>query len=164
MKCAKAFTLVEILIVVVLLGILAAVVIPTIASSATSARETALASDVQLLRRFILVYKAQHQETSPGYLNGTLSYDNFVEQATEATDDLGRTSDNGGADCNRGPYMSKIPKNPINGLNTVEMISDSGDLPTIGNNSHGWVYKASTGEIYADSPGQDDNGRNYFDY
>ncbi len=164
MKRAKAFTLVEILIVVVLLGILAAIVIPAIASSATSARETALASDVQLMRRFILIYKAQHQEMSPGYLNDSLSAANLEEQATQATDELGRTAAHGGTDCKRGPYMSKIPANPVNGLDTVQMLADGEAFPTNGDNSHGWIYRAATGEIRPDSTGQDEIGNNYYDY
>jgi len=47
MNKARAFTLMEILIVVVLLGVLAAVVIPTVAHSTTSAKDSALAADLQ---------------------------------------------------------------------------------------------------------------------
>jgi len=57
MKAARGFTLVEILVVVVLLGILAVVVLPLIAGSAISAKESALALDLQMLRRFVLIYK-----------------------------------------------------------------------------------------------------------
>ena len=70
MRQARAFTLVEILIVVVLLGVLAGIVIPAVSHSATLTRETGLASDVGLLRRFVLIYKSQHLEVSPGYPNG----------------------------------------------------------------------------------------------
>ena len=54
-KAEKAFTMVEILIVVVILGILAAVVMPMVSEGAISARESALATDLQLLQRFILI-------------------------------------------------------------------------------------------------------------
>jgi len=57
---AKAFTLVEILVVVVLLGILAAVVIPSVANSGTTARAGVLKANLDVLRRFVLVYTSQH--------------------------------------------------------------------------------------------------------
>jgi general secretion pathway protein G len=65
-----AFTLVEILIVVVILGVLAAVVIPTFASCTNAAKDSCLAQDLGMLKRMVLVYKAQHLETAPGYPDG----------------------------------------------------------------------------------------------
>ncbi len=70
MKKAKAFTLVEILIVVVLLGVLAAIVIPAFGSSAMSAKQSALAQDLRILQRYILIYKCHHMEVAPGYPDG----------------------------------------------------------------------------------------------
>jgi type II secretory pathway pseudopilin PulG len=75
---------VEILIVVVLLGVLAAIVIPAIGNSATSARETTLSMDLSLLRRFIPVYTSQHGEVpriSGGDLSATPTRDAFEAQA-----------------------------------------------------------------------------------
>lgn len=46
-KAARAFTLVEIMLVVVILGILAAVVIPKIAGNSERARETAATADIK---------------------------------------------------------------------------------------------------------------------
>ena len=70
MRKERAFTLVEILVVVVLLGILAVVVLPLVAGSSISAKESALALDLQMIRRYVLVYKAQHREVGPGYPDG----------------------------------------------------------------------------------------------
>ena len=57
---ARAFTLVEILIVVVILGILAAVVIPFASAGVLSSQESSLGIDLQLLKRFVLIYKVHH--------------------------------------------------------------------------------------------------------
>ena len=97
----SAFTLVEILVVVVLLGVVAAIVIPTASSSTTSAKESALAHDLQMLRRYVLVYKSQHLEVAPGYPNGATdaapTEQAFVEQITIASDINGQTAARGTA-------------------------------------------------------------------
>jgi prepilin-type N-terminal cleavage/methylation domain-containing protein len=168
MKTARAFTLVEILIVVVLLGIMAAIVIPSVAKSGITARESALASDVGLLRRFVLIYKSHHMEISPGYPNGnttaTPSGDVFMEQATLSSNASGRTAAVGTPGFAYGPYLSRLPANPLNNLNTVQMVSNDNPFPAAADNSHGWIFKPQTGEIRPDSGGANDRGIAYYDY
>jgi general secretion pathway protein G len=165
---ARAFTLVEILIVVVILGILAAVVMPMASGGAISAKQSALATDLQLLKRFVLIYKAHHLEVAPGYPDGNSSAapteEAFINQATLSSNTLGETADVGTVGYERGPYMLHIPDNPLNGLGTVQMLGNGASFPADGDNSHGWIYKASTGEIRADSTGTDDSGKRYYDY
>ncbi len=165
---ARAFTLVEILIVVVLLGILAAIVIPAVGNSTSSARQSVLATDLKLLRRFILVYKGQHLEVRPGYPNGNITAapteQAFVEQATMSSNTAGQTAAVGTAGFHRGPYMQKIPANPLNGRSTVQMLGDGEAFPANGDDSHGWICKAATSEIRADNTGADSNGKQYYDY
>jgi prepilin-type N-terminal cleavage/methylation domain-containing protein len=163
----RAFTLVEILIVVVILGILAAIVMPLASGSALSAQESSLGIDLQLLKRFVLIYKVHHLEVAPGYPSGPSSApteDAFVNQATLVSNSLGETAANGTAGYERGPYMQMIPSNPLNKLKTIQMLGNAESFPAEGDNSHGWVYKASTGEIRSDSPGTDANGKRYYDY
>ena len=168
MTKARAFTLIEILIVVVLLGVLAMIVIPTVASSTTSAKESALATDLNLFRRLILIYKSQHLEVGPGYPDGdttqTPTEQVFIEQATMASNINGETAPVGTAGFNRGPYVQKIPVNPLNGKRTVQMLGNGEVFPAEPDNSHGWVYKAATSEIRADSTGADESGKLYYDY
>ena len=57
MKAKSGFTLVEILIVVVILGILAAIVIPQFTDASTQAKESSLCADLQTLRSQIELYK-----------------------------------------------------------------------------------------------------------
>jgi prepilin-type N-terminal cleavage/methylation domain-containing protein len=168
MRKARAFTLIEILVVVVLLGILAAIVIPAIASSSTAAKQSALAVDLQLLRRFVLVYEYQHLEVGPGYPNGQATAapteQAFVEQATMASKNNGQTAAVGTPGFERGPYMARIPVNPLNGKNTIQMLGNGEDFPASADDSHGWIYKAATSEIRADSSGTNSNGKRYYDY
>ena len=168
MKKERAFTLVEILIVVVLLGILAVVVLPLVAGSSISAKESALAIDLQMLRRYVLIYASQHLEVGPGYPNGdtTQAPTNqvFVEQITMSSNSAGQTADVGTPGFERGPYLMRIPVNPLTNLSTVQMLGDAEDFPANADNSHGWIYKASTSEVRSDSIGTNDSGKPYYDY
>lgn len=168
MRQARAFTLVEILIVVVLLGVLAAIVIPTVSHSTTLTRETGLASDVGLLRRFVLIYKSQHLEVSPGYPNGDTTATPtgvvFVAQATLSSNAAGQTAARGTPGYNYGPYLSRIPTNPLNDLDTVQIVPNGQAFPAAADGSHGWIFKPETGEIRPDNTGTRDNGTAYYDY
>lgn len=168
MKNERAFTLVEILIVVVILGVLAIIVLPLVAGSSISAKESALAHDLQMLRRFVLIYKTQHLETGPGYPNGDTTQapteQAFIDQMTLASNPAGQTAAPGTAGFERGPYMMKIPVNPLNNLDTVHMLGDGENFPAGADNSHGWIYKAATSEVRSDSMGSNSSGKSYYDY
>ncbi|MEL7087296.1 MAG: prepilin-type N-terminal cleavage/methylation domain-containing protein, partial [Planctomycetota bacterium] len=56
---AKGFTLVEILIVVVILGILAAIVIPQFTSASESAKASSLVTQLQSLRSQLELYQLE---------------------------------------------------------------------------------------------------------
>jgi prepilin-type N-terminal cleavage/methylation domain-containing protein len=168
MRNAKGFTLVEILIVVVLLGVLAAIVVPAVANSGTSARQTTLAANLNLLRRFVLVYTSQHLEVAPGYPNGSTGTPPtdaaFRNQALLASNAHGRTAARGTSGFKYGPYLSKIPSNPFNGLDTIQMLSEGEEFPAGADDSHGWVCQPETGEIRPDNTGADFSGKAYYDY
>lgn len=164
----RGFTLVEIMIVVVILGVLAAVVIPLYSSSTLDAQSVALAQDLRLLQRFILMYKGQHNEILPGYPDGDTGANPtqaaFYDQALKASNDTGETADVGTAGYERGPYLQKIPVNPINGLATIQILGASENFPSDADNSHGWIYKAATGEFRADCTGEDAKGVSFYTY
>jgi len=65
MQAKRGFTLVEILIVVVILGILAAIVIPQFTQASTEAKANSLCSDLQTMRSQIELYKVQHNDVAP---------------------------------------------------------------------------------------------------
>ncbi|MFC1633893.1 type II secretion system protein [Planctomycetota bacterium] len=168
MKAARGFTLVEILIVVVLLGILAGMVLPLIAGSAISAKESALAHDLQMLRRYVLIYKGQHMEVGPGYPNGNTTQapteQAFVDQMTLSSNSSGQTAPVGTPGFERGPYLMRIPANSLNNKETVQVLGDGEDFPAVADDSHGWVYKPATSVLRSDTTGTDDAGKNYYDY
>ncbi len=70
-RTASGFTLIEILIVVVILGILAAIVIPQFASAQSSARATAMRSQLGTVRSQIAAWQVQNHGRIPGGASGT---------------------------------------------------------------------------------------------
>jgi len=110
----SGFTLVEILIVVVILGILAAIVIPQFSQASLEARESSLISNLQTIRSQIELYKIQHKEVLPTVAN-------FDHVMTSVTDIDGADWVAGTA---YGPYMRKVPDNPFSDGNTVDGVAD----------------------------------------
>ena len=111
MRRTTGFTLVEILIVVIILGILAAIVIPQFTKATDEAREAALASDIQTMRNQIELYKVQHLERYPDIDKDGLAdvvVANFKDRMLNKTKDTGELDANG----NYGPYLQDFPKNP----------------------------------------------------
>ncbi len=168
MRRARAFTLVEILIVVVLLGVLAAIVVPSMAGYTGSARRTTLAMNLNLLRRFIPVYTSQHGEIHPGYPNGdinaTPTEQAFVDQATLASNKYGETAPRGTPGYPLGPYISNVPPNPFNKLATVGFIAAGDNFPAAADGQYGWLYNPATGEIRPDNEEVDPRGIPYYEY
>lgn len=133
----KGFTLVEMLVIVVLLGILAATVIMAVTDVSDQTRDTALRSDLHIVRSQIEVYMQGHLDTFP-------SKEGFVEQMT------GKTHRDGSAGGDLGPYLLEIPTNPYNNDATVTCRDDDSQL---GDGGSGWHYNATTGGFHAnDSP------------
>src|SRR2546428_10029729 len=86
----SGFTLVEILIVVIILGILAAIVIPQFTSASQDARKNSLVSQLQTLRSQLELYKLQHLDKLPSTLIGlTAPSSSAWEQLTSKTDNTG---------------------------------------------------------------------------
>src|SRR5436190_8439531 len=61
----SGFTLVEILIVEIILGILAAIVIPQFTNASTDARKASLLSQLQTLRSQVQLFRLQHNDVLP---------------------------------------------------------------------------------------------------
>jgi general secretion pathway protein G len=131
MRAKSGFTLVEILIVVIILGILAAIVVPQFTDASTQAKLSSLRSDLQTIRSQIQLYKAQHNSTLPA--QGAVT---FVNSMTQKTTVAGVVDANGAY----GPYLQAIPTNPYNDLSTVRK-----DGAAAGANTSGWRFDSTTG-------------------
>lgn len=142
----SGFTLVEILIVVIILGILAAIVIPQFTNASQDARKNSLTSQLQTIRSQVELYKLQHQDKLPN-LTGTganTGWDLLIQK----TNALGTIGTGTGYDF--GPYLQQVPVNPLNGQSVV--INGDGTAAPTGTTT-GWVFDynagAGTGKFWA---------------
>ncbi|HZL91698.1 MAG TPA: prepilin-type N-terminal cleavage/methylation domain-containing protein [Pirellulaceae bacterium] len=129
----SAFTLVEVLIVVVILAILAAAVVPQFSSSTQDAKVSTSVFNLQTLRAQVQVYKAQH--------NGI--YPDPLSKLTIAT------SKSGGAPSGNdsyGPYLLEVPECPIVG--SEDVATSTATTPAVVAGGAGWVYNSTTGAIW----------------
>ena len=102
-KSRKGFTLVEILIVVIILGILAAIVIPQFTNASTDARNSSVRSLLQTVRSQVELYKLQHGDTLPDLITNWNAFTG--------------TSVYGGVTF--GPYMQSAPENQLQANSAV---------------------------------------------
>lgn len=164
----RAFSLAETLIVLLILGVLAALVAPRFSAAAESQMHGSLAGDVQRLRSQIMFYRAQHGGVSPGFVNGDTTtppkLDVFVAQLTQYTDAVGRTSPTPTREHCFGPYLPGVPLNSVNGNNAVVFVHAGEAFPSAPQGLAGWLFQPSTGVIAANSEGRDRNGVAFFDY
>lgn len=161
----RAFTLIEILIVVVILGILAAIVIPKFSNASQLARQNTLRDDLRFLRSRIMVYTAHHHGVPPGIPPGGGAADaqTFIAQMTHPTDAKGHVGALSQSGYRFGPYLSRMPENPINGLSTIRIVGP-GPFPDTAEGTHGWIYQPSTLNFAAGAKGTDTYGTAYIDY
>jgi len=132
----KGFTLIEILIVVIILGILAAIVIPQFTSASTEARQGNLKSQLQTLRSQIALYKLQHRDVPPSQTSAT-----FWNQLTQYSDESGNVNATKTAVFKYGPYYDAPVVNPLSNSSAVGSAA--------GEAAMGWAYDAATGKIKA---------------
>jgi len=136
----NAFTLVEVLIVVVIMAILAATIIPQFTDSTKDAKASTVRFNLHTLRSQIELYRTQHNGTAP---SATLV------ELTTSTNASGTQGT--GANFPYGPYLREIPTNPLTNSNAVKAITNNpaaaGDVTSGGG---GWLYNATTGGIWID--------------
>jgi general secretion pathway protein G len=135
---SRGFTLIEILIVVIILGILAAIVIPKFAGATTTSRKISVKGELRTIRGAIQLYRVEHADNLPDLVgtnwDALLLYSD-IHGTTAAVPDL---TVNPPVNC--GPYLKEAPYNPL---------SDSRVIDTAAAAGVGWVYDATTGTIVA---------------
>jgi prepilin-type N-terminal cleavage/methylation domain-containing protein len=163
------FTLIEILIVVTILGILAAIVVPELSSASRQAREGVMKDDLRFMREQITRYRIQHDDVPPGYPGGSIvavpSETDFINQMIRYTDVRGGTAAAYTEVFRYGPYLTRIPDNPLTGVSAVLVVPNGGAIPAPDKTQpYGWMYKPETMEFVPNSPGTDLDGKPYRNY
>lgn len=177
-RLQQGFTLVELLIVVIILAILAAIVIPQFSGATTDAKEAALDSNLGGLRNAVELYKAQHS-TYPGGVattGGTCAATKgtgLINTAQAFMDHLLMYSDASGNTCSvgdattfkYGPYIRKgVPNDAVTGKGSVAadiVVTTTGAPIAPAAATGGWAYDTKSGQIVMNSNAADSKGVAY---
>ena len=138
------------LIVISILGIMAAIVLPTFQSHLQKAKEAAAKDNLRILRTTIEAYAAKNNGIPPGYP------DNDPTQEPRPVDVFRQLAD-------PGEYLQSMPENPFNGMSGLRAYGIVA-FPTEADGTSGWLYKPATKEIRLNWTGTDSEGISYFEY
>ena len=137
----RGFTLVEVMIVIVIMAILAAVVVPQFTEHSRNAKVSAAEFKLHELRSRIELYRQHHNGKVPSVTLAELV------ASTNAAGTMGTSTL-----IQFGPYCSEIPINPLTNSAIVRAATLNPPTSASGAVDAGWLYHASTGKVWIDDP------------
>ena len=149
----RAFSLVELVIVLVIIGVIAAIAVPRLTRGATNASATALDANLAAMRNAIELFRAEHEGAFPTTAN-------IVNQLTQFSDVTG-TNFSATADVANnivfGPYLKSIPTLPVGAERGSVNIAAAAAAGV------GWIYTQAGGTIKSNTTDAevDKNGKKY---
>ena len=165
----QGFTLIEILIVVMVLGILAMVIVPQITVSTTDAKESTLETNLVAMRNAMELYYHQHDNTYPGYnmsadgarsTSDALSASSLILQLTQYTEASGKVATTKSTTAAYGPYLKSttLPANPFvtSATAAVAVVCDFDEAAItakVSDGTTGWKFYPVTGVLLANDGG-----------
>lgn len=165
LKNQAGFTLIEMLIVVIVLGILAMIIVPQISVSTNDARLSTLQTDLGSLRSSIELYYHQHgaypgakktDGTAVDTASAAEAATALVDQLTKYTEASGKANGDSTALTAPiyGPYLktTTLPQNPYNLQSGVTCDITTTDVTTrvaVPGDNTGWRFYVKTGVLIA---------------
>lgn len=162
-RSQHGFTLVELLIVVIILAILAAIIVPQFSAATDDAKQSAYDTNIANIRSAVDLYRQQHSGY-PGAVassgatcingvavTGAVGVAAFTAQLKNYTNAAGLACT--GTDPNEfkyGPYLKDdLPQNPLGTVATVTIVT-AGVLGLASSSTGGWRFDSVTGEFIGD--------------
>lgn len=143
-RSTSGFSLVELVIVIVIIGVLAAIAIPRFSRASEGASLSAVKGDLAVLRNSLEMYSAEHANSYPALAT-------FTAQMTTYSDSTGA---NTAASYNAtthpyGPYLRSVPVMKYGGANSAVLQAQTGTPSAQADATGGWLYEVATGSIWA---------------
>ena len=133
----NAFTLVELVVVIMILGILAAVAAPKFLKTSRTATDNGLRQTLSIVRDAIELYAAENGGSLPPCADAATSLQTALK-----------------------PYIrGTFPKSPV-GKKDQDVTAGATD-PLAADNATGWMYNTSTGEFICNSSALSGDGTAY---
>jgi general secretion pathway protein G len=138
----KAFTLVEMVVVIVILGILAAIAVPKLINTSGVATDNGLKQSLSIVRDAIDYYATQNAGAYPGADGNETTFKNDLK-----------------------PYIrGAFPKSPVGAKNDqVKIVSTPGTTTADASPSTGWVYNNLDGTFIVNSTTTSHDGTTTYD-
>lgn len=156
MKKQKGFTLVELMIVVAIIGILAAIAIPKFADMLEKSRDGATKGNISAIKSAVSIYYGDQQGAWPSDLenNGATNPLTFLPKyiaAIPPVKSTGANTSNSSTNIGKGPGKNSAFAKYI-GYGTFAAITTTGD---------GWVYDNAAGSVWVNSTVLDMSGKSF---
>ncbi|BAM04964.1 prepilin-type N-terminal cleavage/methylation domain-containing protein [Phycisphaera mikurensis] len=145
---SAAFSLVELIIVVVIIGLLAAIAIPRFSQGAANASENAYVADLAVLRNAIELYAAEH--------GAFPSATSFTDQLTTFTNEAGGAVAEPAPGYDYGPYLVAVPELKVGDAKGNAGVEGVAAKPTTVSSTAGvgWLYHEASGRIWGNAAGR----------
>ena len=118
----SGFTLVELLIVIIVIAVLAAIAIPKFVNSSARSKEASLHADLKLVRDAVELF---HNDT--GTFPASLDSLSATIAPANGLDSTGASSPINAPDW-KGPYVASVPSDPVSAISLILSVTS----PTVG--------------------------------